>query len=113
MLEIDEGIGRPEPGTDFFASHNFPGATQQHFKDQVRLTTKSYFCSALGKLARTRVYLERAKAVFPPRTQRTPAATFYSLAILPPQVVRETPQNGWGSDPNFCIRVLCAWLTCR
>lgn len=72
MFEIDEGIGRPELLSDFLPGHNLPGATQQHFKDQVRLTTKFYFRPAFGKLTRTRVYFERAEAVFPPEPHKFP-----------------------------------------
>jgi hypothetical protein len=72
VLEIDESIGRPELGADFLPSHNLPGATQQHFKDQVRLTPKFYLRPALGKFARTRVHFERAKPVFFPRPQKNP-----------------------------------------
>lgn len=75
MLEIDERIGWPELGPDFLPSYNLPGATQQHFKDQIRLTTKLYSRPALGKLTRTRVHFERAEPVFFPRPQRIPANT--------------------------------------
>jgi hypothetical protein len=75
VLEIDEGVGRPELGADFLASHNLPGATQQHFEDQIRLTPKFYLRPALGKLTRARVHFERAEPVFSPRPQRIPANT--------------------------------------
>ena len=61
MFEIDEGIGGPKLLPDLLPSHNLPSATQQHFKDQIRLTTKFYFPPVFGKLTRTRIYFEWAE----------------------------------------------------
>ena len=73
MLEIDEGIGWPELLPEFLPSHNLPGASQQHFKDQIRLPAQSYSRSALGKLTCTRVNFEQAEAVFGPGPHNPPA----------------------------------------
>ena len=73
MLEIDEKSRPATAWRGFPASYNLPGATQQHFKDQVRLTSKFYLRPAFGKLTRTRVHFERAEPVFFPRPQRIPA----------------------------------------
>jgi hypothetical protein len=80
MFEIDECIGWPELLSDFLPSDNFPGAAQQHFKNQVRLTTKFYFRPAFYELTRTGAHFERTKAIFFPIPQSdSPALGPYKL----------------------------------
>jgi hypothetical protein len=102
VLEIDEGIGRPELSADFLASDHLPGATQQHFKDEVRLTPKFYLCPALGELTRTRVHFERAESVFFPRPQRIPANTTLLRDFITAGPMG-TCNKMTGADLSFCI----------
>ncbi len=84
MFEIDECIDRPELLPDFLPGHNLPCPSQQQFQNQVRLTAKFHLRPALGKLAHTRDYFERAEAVFVSEPHKSPPTGATTLRrILP------------------------------
>lgn len=122
MFEINERVGRPEPLPDFIPSHDLPGAAQQHFEDQVRLTTKFYLRIAFGKLTRTRVYFERAEAVLPRRFHATPNHGYNRceiLSLLPfgpagkQLFMCHRVNNSPTIHPHFTVRALRSLHLCK
>jgi hypothetical protein len=72
MFEINEGIGGPKLLSDLLAGHSAPRATQKHFEDQIRLSTKFYFGPVFEKFMRGGAQLERTKTVSLPPPHNFP-----------------------------------------
>jgi hypothetical protein len=63
MLKIDEGILRPEPGSEFFAQHDLGRTFEQQPRNLKRLPVEPDCVSVLAKLPSARIKLKGAKAL--------------------------------------------------
>jgi hypothetical protein len=58
VVEIDEGLGRPQPLPDFFPRDELTRMLQEHVKSLEGLARKTHVCPIASELARTQVRLE-------------------------------------------------------
>src|ERR1700731_1165552 len=96
MLKIDEGILRPELGSELLTQHDLCGAFEQQPQNLKRLPVEPDCVSVLAKLPGAKIKLEVAKALGQGRLR--------SLYHDPLRFGRSlTPQTASGKD---CILVL-------
>jgi hypothetical protein len=62
MVEVDEGIGRPNLGPKFVASHDITRAVQQGRQYLERLALQVELYAAFPELTRTKVQFEDVEA---------------------------------------------------
>ena len=64
MLEIHEGIGRPQLGLQLFARQQFAGLFEKHGEDLKGTAGETNFVAVLAQLARAQVDVVGAEADF-------------------------------------------------
>jgi hypothetical protein len=62
MVEIDEGVGRPDLFPEFVASNQVSGSPQQSGKHVQRLSLQAQLPATLAELARADVQLKSVEA---------------------------------------------------
>ena len=62
VIEVNEGVSRPELFAEFLASHDSAGAFQQNSEHCERLFLDSEACAVLAKFARDQVRLKHTEA---------------------------------------------------
>jgi len=85
VLEIDEGILRPELLPDLFAGHQFARALQQHGQDLEGLTMKLDFQSLLAQFSSAKVNFKDTKMY-----AAGPAVIIAHGGVYPPRYAQST-----------------------
>src|ERR1700730_614138 len=61
VIEVDEGIGGPEPGSEFLAGNDLAGPLQEHGQERKGLFLKLDFVAILAELGGAQIGLEQAE----------------------------------------------------